>query len=43
MQRKQLLAYTSWLAKHQRLTFAPENLVEAYLAMTQLDVDEPAA
>jgi hypothetical protein len=43
MQRRLLLAYTRWLAKHQRLTFTPERLVEAYIAATTADADRPAA
>lgn len=43
MQHRLLLAYTRWLAKRQRLTFTPERLVEAYLATTTRDTEEPAA
>jgi hypothetical protein len=39
MQRTLLLAYSSWLAKHQRLTFTPERLVEAYMGPIKPDTE----
>jgi hypothetical protein len=37
-----LLAYTSWLAKHQRLTFTSERLVDAYMEMISRVTEEHA-
>lgn len=38
-QRRMLLAYTRWLTQRQRLTFAPERLVESYMAAAKSDAD----
>lgn len=37
LQRRLLLAYTSWLADRERLTFTPERLVEAYMVVVRSD------